>query len=87
MASVGLTKKVTDGKGDPVEAEGQWAGWHSQLLRAKLSVCRNELCSTGLEQTDQMSQTPTTLQMVPLLTPFRRSFPYLTDVRHILNES
>lgn len=41
-------------KADPVEAEGQWAGWHSQLLQAKLSVCRNELCSTGLEQIERL---------------------------------
>lgn len=40
-------------KGDP--AEGQSAGWHSQLPRAKLSMCRNELCSTALKQTGYLN--------------------------------
>lgn len=42
-------------KGDLAETKGQSAGWHSPLLQAEPSACRNELCSLGLEQTDYMS--------------------------------
>lgn len=46
--------RLGDRKADPVEEEGQSAGWHSQLLQAKLSMCRNELYSTRLEQIDRL---------------------------------
>lgn len=75
-------------KGGPTEAEEQLAGWCRQLLWAELSVIRNKLCSTGIEQKDYLNVfKPSRPQLFLHLSQLIRCFLDLTDGGHILKVS